>query len=84
MGLQALLGMQVPLSHASLSILVPSSTGRLISVVQSQVAVSHCSKGASAARGGSWVTADALGEPHSDGDEVPSPFLSWRSFVFTT
>lgn len=37
-GLQVLLGMQVSLSHASLSILVPSSSERLISMVQSQVA----------------------------------------------
>lgn len=74
--------MQVSLSCPSLSILVPSSTDKLISMVQSQVAMSHCPKGASAAR--SWVTADALGEPLADGDEVPSPFLSCGSFGFTT
>lgn len=83
-GLRALLKMQVSLSHSSLSIVVPSSTERLISMVQSQVAMSPCPKGASAAQGGSWVTADALCEPHADGDEVPSPFLSWGSFGFTT
>ncbi|RLV98396.1 hypothetical protein DV515_00010800 [Chloebia gouldiae] len=59
-GFPALLGMQVSLSHASFSIFVPSSTEMLISMVQSHMATSFCPKGASAARGWSWVTADAL------------------------
>lgn len=84
MDLRALLGTQASLSPASLCIVVPSSTKRLITVVQSKVGASRCPAGASGARGGWWGTADALGEPPTDGEEAQSPFLGWENLRTTT
>lgn len=84
MDLWALLGTQVSLSHASLSIVIPSITERPIAMAQFQVGASRCPAGALPGWGEWWVAADALGESHADGDEAQSPFLSWGSLRATT
>lgn len=76
--LRAILGMQTSLLHASFSIVVPQQHGK----------AGNCgsASGGCILSSSGWVvvSADALGDPHADGNKVQSPFFSCQSLRATT